>query len=96
MATVGSAMNVNLNLQNRLAVKSGGLPSMNWIKCCVAPIANTAMWKFQIEHEGRKLEKPLLNLSILMVSQKVDFCHFEERSDEKTLYYSRDYSLRSK
>ena len=27
---------------------------------------------------------------------KVDFCHFEERSDEKSLDYSGDFSLRSK
>ena len=33
----------------------------------------------------------------VMVSQKVDFCHhFEERSDEKSLNYFRDFSLRSK
>jgi len=36
-----------------------------------------------------------MNVS-LMVSQKVEFCHFEERSDEKFLYYSGDFSLRSK
>jgi hypothetical protein len=31
-----------------------------------------------------------------MVSQKVDFCHFEEHSDEKSLNYFKDFSLRSK
>lgn len=49
MATVGSAMNASLNSKNRSAMKSGGLPSMNWIRCCAAPTANTAMWKFLIE-----------------------------------------------
>lgn len=31
-----------------------------------------------------------------MVSQKVDFCHFEERSDEKSLNHCGEFSLRSK
>jgi len=32
----------------------------------------------------------------MMVLQKVAFCHFEEHSDEKSLYYLKDFSLRSK
>jgi len=32
----------------------------------------------------------------LMNSQKVDFSHFDERSDDKYLNYFRDLSLRSK
>lgn len=51
METVGYAMNASLNSKKRLSMKSGGLPSKNWIKCCVAPIANTAMWKSLIEGE---------------------------------------------
>ncbi len=31
-----------------------------------------------------------------MVSQEVNFCHFEEQSDEKSLNYSGDLSLHSK
>ena len=31
-----------------------------------------------------------------MVSYEVDFCHFEERSDEKSLESSGDFSLGSK
>jgi hypothetical protein len=38
----------------------------------------------------------LQTASRLLVSQKVDFCHVEERSDEKSLNYFRDFSLRSK
>jgi len=29
-----------------------------------------------------------------MVSQKVDFCRFEEHSNEKSLNYPREFSLR--
>jgi hypothetical protein len=36
-----------------------------------------------------------LNLA-LMVSQKVDSCHFDEHSEEKSHNNSRDFSLRSK
>jgi len=32
----------------------------------------------------------------MMVSQKGNFCHFEEQSDEKSLDHFRDFSLRSK
>ena len=32
----------------------------------------------------------------MTVSEKVDFCHFEERSDEKFLSCSGEFSLRSK
>jgi len=35
-------------------------------------------------------------LEFQMVSQKGDFCHFEEQSDEKSFNYFRDFSLRSK
>ena len=31
-----------------------------------------------------------------MVSSKVNFCHFEERSDKNLLKYSEEFSLRSK
>lgn len=56
MATVGSAMNASLNSKNRLAMNSGELPSKNWIQCCVAPIANTAMWIILIEDEDGQFE----------------------------------------
>lgn len=52
MVTVGFAMNANLNSQHRLAVKSGGLPSMSWTKCYAALTANIAMWISLIENEG--------------------------------------------
>jgi hypothetical protein len=38
----------------------------------------------------------LIMILKMMVSQEVNFCHFEEQSDEKSLNYSGDFSLRSK
>ena len=52
MATDGYATNANLNLKNRLAVSNGAWLSKNWIKCSVAPIANTVMWKSLIKGHG--------------------------------------------
>jgi len=53
MATVGYAMNASLNSKNKYAVKSGELPLKKWIKCCAAPIANTAMWNTLIKETHR-------------------------------------------
>jgi hypothetical protein len=45
---------------------------------------------------GRIEEKRKQWRWILRVLQKVDFCHLEEHSDEKSLSSPRDFSLRSK